>query len=38
MPPFDALKLMHAEMMHHFERDLLERFVLLFRPPKGVRE
>jgi HD-GYP domain-containing protein (c-di-GMP phosphodiesterase class II) len=37
MTPFDALKLMHAEMIHHFQRDLFERFVLLFKPPEGMR-
>lgn len=33
MAPFHALKLMREEMMHHFQRDLFERFVLLFRAP-----
>jgi HD-GYP domain-containing protein (c-di-GMP phosphodiesterase class II) len=37
MTPFDALKLMHAEMTHHFQRDLFERFVLLFKPPESLR-
>ena len=37
MTPFDALKLMHAEMTHHFQSDLFERFVLLFKPPESLR-
>jgi HD-GYP domain-containing protein (c-di-GMP phosphodiesterase class II) len=37
MTPFDALKLMHAEMTHHFQIDLFERFVLLFKPPESLR-
>jgi HD-GYP domain-containing protein (c-di-GMP phosphodiesterase class II) len=31
MKPFDALKLMHSEMLHHFQKELFERFVLLFK-------
>lgn len=31
MRPFDALKLMHQEMIHHFQKDLFEQFVLLFK-------
>lgn len=34
MSPFDALALMRREMMYHFQKDLFERFVLLFRPPE----
>jgi HD-GYP domain-containing protein (c-di-GMP phosphodiesterase class II) len=30
MKPFDALKLMHDQMLNHFQKDLFERFVLLF--------
>jgi HD-GYP domain-containing protein (c-di-GMP phosphodiesterase class II) len=37
MPPFDALKLMREQMMHHFQRDLFEQFVLLFKQPAGMR-
>ncbi|MFH1081642.1 MAG: HD-GYP domain-containing protein [Pseudomonadota bacterium] len=37
MAPFDALKLMREEMMHHFQRDLFEQFVLLFKPPERIR-
>ncbi|MCX5856178.1 MAG: HD-GYP domain-containing protein [Deltaproteobacteria bacterium] len=33
MNPFDALKLMRDEMIHHFQKDLFERFVLLFIAP-----
>ncbi|MGZ3635049.1 MAG: HD-GYP domain-containing protein [Syntrophales bacterium] len=31
LDPFDALKLMKEEMIHHFHRELFEQFVLLFR-------
>jgi len=37
MAPFVALKLMREEMMHHFQRDLFEQFVMLFKPPEGMR-
>jgi len=37
MAPFVALKLMREEMMHHFQKDLFEQFVLLFKPPEGTR-
>jgi HD-GYP domain-containing protein (c-di-GMP phosphodiesterase class II) len=37
MAPFVALKLMREEMMHHFQRDLFEQFVMLFKPPEGIR-
>jgi HD-GYP domain-containing protein (c-di-GMP phosphodiesterase class II) len=37
MAPFVALNLMRAEMMHHFQKDLFEQFVLLFKPPEGMR-
>jgi HD-GYP domain-containing protein (c-di-GMP phosphodiesterase class II) len=30
--PFDALELMREKMLGHFERELFERFVLLFGP------
>jgi HD-GYP domain-containing protein (c-di-GMP phosphodiesterase class II) len=33
LPPFAALKIMHEEMSHHFQKDLFEKFVLLFRAP-----
>jgi HD-GYP domain-containing protein (c-di-GMP phosphodiesterase class II) len=29
MQPFDALKLMKDDMMHHFQKDLFEKFVLM---------
>ncbi len=31
--PFEALKIMHEEMGHHFQKDLFEKFVLLFKAP-----
>ena len=31
MKPFDALKLMQDKMLNHFQADLFERFVLLFK-------
>lgn len=37
MAPFVALKLMREEMMHHFQKDLFEQFVMLFKPPEGIR-
>jgi HD-GYP domain-containing protein (c-di-GMP phosphodiesterase class II) len=37
MAPFEALKLMREQMMHHFQRELFEQFVLLFKPPQPVR-
>jgi HD-GYP domain-containing protein (c-di-GMP phosphodiesterase class II) len=33
LPPFTALKIMQEEMGHHFQRDLLEKFIRLFRAP-----
>ncbi len=30
MSPFEALSLMKTEMLHHFQKDLFDRFVLLF--------
>lgn len=30
MPPFEALKLMRDEMLHHFNREIFNNFVLLF--------
>jgi HD-GYP domain-containing protein (c-di-GMP phosphodiesterase class II) len=30
---FEALKLMRAEMLHHFQAELFEKFVLMFRKP-----
>lgn len=32
--PFEALKLMRDEMLHHFHADLFERFVHMFRAPR----
>jgi len=29
MPPFEALRIMQKEMLHHFHRNVFERFVLL---------
>jgi len=37
MAPFVALKLMREEMMHHFQRDLFEQFIRLFKPPEAMR-
>ncbi len=37
MAPFVALKLMREQMMHHFQRDLFERFILLFKPQESMR-
>ena len=33
LPPFVALKIMKEEMSHHFQKDLFEKFVLLFKAP-----
>jgi len=33
MKPFDALHLMRKEMIDHFQKDLFEQFVMVFRPP-----
>ena len=33
MAAFDALTLMRAEMMSHFQAELFEKFVLMFRKP-----
>jgi hypothetical protein len=33
MPPFAALKIMQDEMIHHFQKDLFQKFVLLFKAP-----
>ncbi|MBA4397805.1 MAG: hypothetical protein C0394_10570 [Syntrophus sp. (in: bacteria)] len=37
MVPFDALKLMREQMMQHFQKDLFEQFVRLFKPPDGMQ-
>jgi len=37
MSPFDALKLMSEEMMNHFQKELFEQFVKLFKPLEGNR-
>lgn len=34
LPPFEALKLMREEMLVHFQPELFEKFVLMFRAPK----
>ena len=34
LAPFEALKLMKEEMLSHFQPELFERFVLMFRAPK----
>jgi HD-GYP domain-containing protein (c-di-GMP phosphodiesterase class II) len=31
MPPFEALVVMRDQMIHHFQRDLFEKFVLMLR-------
>ncbi|MCH7497125.1 MAG: DUF3391 domain-containing protein [Candidatus Marinimicrobia bacterium] len=31
LDPFDALKIMHDEMLHHFNKELFREFVLLFK-------
>jgi HD-GYP domain-containing protein (c-di-GMP phosphodiesterase class II) len=33
LPQFVALKIMQEEMSHHFQKDLFEKFVLLFKAP-----
>lgn len=33
LKPFDALKLMKDEMIHHFQRELFEQFVLMLSKP-----
>jgi HD-GYP domain-containing protein (c-di-GMP phosphodiesterase class II) len=33
LPPFAAMKIMKEEMSHHFQKDLFEKFVLLFKAP-----
>ncbi|MCX5820420.1 MAG: HD-GYP domain-containing protein [Deltaproteobacteria bacterium] len=33
MPPFAALKIMQDEMIHHFQKDLFQTFVLMFKAP-----
>ena len=33
LKPFDALKLMKEEMIHHFQRDMFEQFILLLSKP-----
>ena len=33
LKPFDALKLMKEEMIHHFQRELFEQFVLMLSEP-----
>jgi HD-GYP domain-containing protein (c-di-GMP phosphodiesterase class II) len=33
MPPFAALKIMQDEMIHHFQKDIFQTFVLMFKPP-----
>jgi HD-GYP domain-containing protein (c-di-GMP phosphodiesterase class II) len=33
MPPFAALKIMQDEMIHHFQVDLFQKFVLMFQSP-----
>lgn len=35
MPPFTALKVMQDEMIHHFQKELFESFVLMFKAPAG---
>jgi HD-GYP domain-containing protein (c-di-GMP phosphodiesterase class II) len=34
MPPFTALKIMQDEMIHHFQKDLFQKFVLMFKAPE----
>ena len=31
LPPFEALKIMHNEMIQHFQKDLFHEFVMMFR-------
>jgi len=33
MPPFVALKIMHEEMINHFQNDLFQKFVMMFKAP-----
>jgi HD-GYP domain-containing protein (c-di-GMP phosphodiesterase class II) len=33
MPPFAALKIMHEEMINHFQNDLFQKFVMMFKAP-----
>jgi len=33
MLPFEALRLMHDQMINHFQKDMFEKFVLLLRAP-----
>jgi HD-GYP domain-containing protein (c-di-GMP phosphodiesterase class II) len=33
MSPFAALKIMQDEMIHHFQKDLFQKFVLMFKAP-----
>ncbi|PIV05878.1 MAG: HD family phosphohydrolase, partial [Syntrophobacterales bacterium CG03_land_8_20_14_0_80_58_14] len=33
LPPFAALKIMKDEMINHFQRDLFQAFVLMFKAP-----
>ena len=33
LPPFTALKIMQEEMGHHFQKDLLEKFIRLLKAP-----
>lgn len=33
LPPFAALKIMQDEMIHHFQKDLFQAFVLMFKAP-----
>ncbi|MFA5182552.1 MAG: HD-GYP domain-containing protein [Syntrophales bacterium] len=35
MPPFEALRIMQKEMLHHFHRDVFEKFVLLLASSKN---
>ena len=37
MTSFDALMLMKKEMINHFQKDLYEKFVLIFQPPRCVQ-
>jgi len=33
LPPYEALKIMYNEMIQHFQRDLFQQFVLMFKAP-----
>jgi HD-GYP domain-containing protein (c-di-GMP phosphodiesterase class II) len=35
LPPFEALKIMQAEMINHFQTDLFREFVMMFRANRG---